>query len=219
MKKLIDFAKRLWCKYNPFDVEDRIDRMVKTMHDVKKSISEMKAMMQQDIILLEKELDRKENILRSIIETLPDMVWFKDMDGRYVYANAAIKNGLLLCMHPEGKTDVELAKRAKELFGDENHTFGQFPCVDSDGETLKRMKPSRFMESGKVKGKMLYLEVFKAPVIVEGEVIGVCGAGRDLTEYMEAVESMKQYCAKRCGESEIVAAFDKYRFTEGESAE
>ena len=48
-----------------------------------------------------------------------------------MYANVAIKKGLLFDMNPVGKTDVELATKAKEYFGDENHTFGE-KCRNSD---------------------------------------------------------------------------------------
>ena len=66
-----------------------------------------------------------------------------------------------------------------------------------------------------VKGKMLYLEVFKNVVRdIDNNVIGVCGTGRDLTEYMQVVKKVETYCSRRCGESDIVTVFKKYEFGE-----
>jgi hypothetical protein len=48
------------------------------------------------------------------------------------------------------------------------------------------------LESGKVKGKMMYLEVHKSVVVSEGgKVLGVCGSGRILTDYIKAVKDLE----------------------------
>lgn len=41
--------------------------------------------------------------MQAMMEKLPDMLWFKDVNGKYVYANKAIKDGLLLDNNPEVK--------------------------------------------------------------------------------------------------------------------
>jgi flagellar biosynthesis/type III secretory pathway ATPase len=67
------------------------------------------------------------------------------------------------------------------------------------------------LESGKVKGEMLYLEVYKNVIRdLDGNIIGVCGTGRDLTEYIEAVSEFEQ----NCNHCVVVAstAFAKYKF-------
>ena len=80
---------------------------------------------------------------------------------------------------------MELAYAAKEKYGDREHTFGEV-CGDSDKDVLENEYESkRYVESGKVKGKMLHLEVNKSVVKVDGEIIGVVGSGRDITEYRE----------------------------------
>ena len=73
----------------------------------------------------------------------------------------------------------------QEEYGDREHTFGEV-CGDSDKDVLENEYESkRYVESGKVKGKMLHLEVNKSVVKVDGEIIGVVGSGRDITEYRE----------------------------------
>jgi len=156
--------------------------------------------------LIKDELTLYKGMVESVGMAVPDMIWLKDLNGRYMYANKAIREGLLCHSNPVGLNDVELARMAKNKFGDSNHTFGE-KCANSDGITVERNAPSRFLENGKVRGKMLYLEVFKTPLYAGDELVGVCGVGRDITEYVEAYRSGK--CRECDGETDI---FTKYEF-------
>lgn len=161
------------------------DNMIQQLQEIHEGIKEVRDSLRMDKQLLLKELYKKDVIISAMIEKLPDMLWFKDVEGKYVYANKAIREGLLLDDSPEGKTDMELAYVAKEEYGDREHTFGEV-CGDSDKDVLENEYESkRYVESGKVKGKMLHLEVNKSVVKVDGEIIGVVGSGRDITEYRE----------------------------------
>jgi diguanylate cyclase (GGDEF)-like protein len=114
-------------------------------------------------------------------------LWVKDLDGVYVYANQAICDGLLMAKdvsEPIGKGDVFFALRERELHRDEPswHTFGEL-CFNSDIDVIKNNKAMKFEEYGNVKGKLTYLEVYKAPFYdKDGNVVGTVGAGRDITE-------------------------------------
>lgn len=160
---------------------------------------------------LECDIANKDTLIQQFLDSLPDMAWLKGIDGRYIIANKAIKEGLLFDAEPIGKTDVEMAKKAKQRFGDENHTFGE-KCANSDVITIQRNEPSRFLESGKIKGEMMYLEVHKNVIRdLNGNIIGVCGTGRDLSEYIEAVAIFEQSCGG-CNNNLHLGAFTKYRF-------
>ena len=161
------------------------DKMVQQLQEIHEGIQEVRDSLRIDKQLLLKELYKKDVIISAMIEKLPDMLWFKDVDGKYVYANKAIRENLLLDENPEGKTDLELSYAAKEVYGDREHTFGEV-CGDSDRDVLENgYEGKKYVESGKVKGKMLHLEVNKSIVKVDGEIIGVVGSGRDITEYRE----------------------------------
>lgn len=161
------------------------DSMLKQLEDIQKCLKEVKEELTFDKEVLLKELKKRDMIISAMIEELPDMLWFKDADGKYVYANKAIREGLLFDDKPIGKTDAELAFQAKKKFGEEEHTFGEV-CGDSDDDMLKnRYTSKRYVESGKIKGVMTHLEVHKSILEMDGEVIGVIGSGRDITEYRE----------------------------------
>ncbi len=88
-----------------------------------------------------------DDFLKLISKHLPDMLWAKDLDGRYLYANDAICNNLLMATPKEviGKNDVFFAKREREKHPENKqwHTFGEL-CFNSDAVVLDEMKPMIF---------------------------------------------------------------------------
>lgn len=161
------------------------DSMINQLNEIHLGVQEVRKRISEDKQLMIKELRKRNAIIEMMIENLPDMLWFKDVDGKYVYANKAIREGLLFSDNPVGRTDIELAMDAKERFGDRNHTFGEV-CGNSDLDVLENnYLGKRYVESGLVKGELLVLEVNKSIVTLDGEVIGVIGSGRDITEYRE----------------------------------
>ena len=131
--------------------------------------------------------EHNSNLLTLLTQHLPDMLWVKDLNGNYLYANKAICNGLLMAKNtkePIGKGDVFFALREREAHKNKSdwHTFGEL-CFNSDQTVIDEDKPMKFEEYGNVKGKLLYLEVFKAPFYdKDGKTIGTVGTGRDITE-------------------------------------
>lgn len=135
---------------------------------------------------MKKNTINSDTLLNLITKHSPDMLWIKDLNGRYLYANNAICNGLLIATPDEviGKTDIFFALREREKNKDNKnwHTFGEL-CANTDLETIKYMRPLRFLENGNIQGKMTYLEVDKAPFFDENKnLIGVIGTARDITE-------------------------------------
>ncbi len=136
---------------------------------------------------LEDLKEHNSDLLSLLTEHLPDMLWVKDLDGKYIYANKAICDGLLMAKdiyEPIGKGDVFFALREREAHKEnpEWHTFGEL-CFNSDQDVIDNDRAMKFEEYGNVKGKLMYLEVYKAPFYdKDGNTIGTVGAGRDITE-------------------------------------
>lgn len=130
--------------------------------------------------------EHNSELLKLLTEQLPDMLWVKDLEGRYLYANQAICDGLLMAkdtQEPLGKNDAFFGLREIEANKDKPdwHTFGGL-CLTSDKDVIANDKAMRFEEHGNVKGKLLYLEVFKAPFYdTDNNIIGTVGTGRDIT--------------------------------------
>ena len=136
---------------------------------------------------LSKLKENNSNLLSLLTQHLPDMLWVKDLNGNYLYVNQTICDGLLMAKdinEPIGKGDVFFALREREKHKDKPdwHTFGEL-CFNSDQTVIDENKAMKFEEYGNIKGKLLYLEVFKAPFHDEnGKIIGTVGTGRDITK-------------------------------------
>ena len=143
--------------------------------------------------------DCDSSLLTLLTEQLPDMLWIKDLDGRYLYVNQAICDGLLMAKdlkEPIGKNDIFFALREREAHKDipDWHTFGEL-CFNSDLEVINSQTAMKFEEYGNIKGKLLYLEVSKSPFYdKDGNMIGTLGVGRDITELkLTQLKLEKQY--------------------------
>ncbi|NUN09944.1 MAG: PAS domain S-box protein [Ignavibacteriaceae bacterium] len=136
-------------------------------------------------------------VLRLMADTMPDMIWAKDLDKKYIFANKALCDILLNAKdtdEPKGKTDLFFAERERNSHPEDPdwHTFGEL-CMDSDTQTMEERRQLQFLEYGNVKGEFLYLDVHKAPLFNDnGELIGVVGSARDITEKKKAEDALKQ---------------------------
>lgn len=200
--------RKFWAKYNPFDLDCEFSEINKHITDVYEKVIKI-----EQAVLDELEDHRKKTIYYSLLietvgEVSPDMLWAKDLQGKYLYANNATKNGLLLDHNPFGKTDIQLAQAAKKRYGDENHTFGEM-CVNSDYITLMENQEKTFWEHGKVKGKDLHLFVKKKPLVIDGVTYGTVGSGRDITELVELTDDIKNQCPS-C--QSFMGALEKYKY-------
>lgn len=135
------------------------------------------------------------SLVESIGNALPDMMWAKDVEGRYLWANQKIIDSLLFSGTLDntlGRTDFDMASKRRKIIGPENHTFGVV-CGNSDIEVLRDEVPMRFLEFGLVTGKPMYLEVHKNVFRDKnGIVIGTVGTGRDITEEYLAYQDIQR---------------------------
>lgn len=138
--------------------------------------------------------DQPDNdLLRLMIDNAPDLIWAKDLNDRYMFANQAICDRLLKCgnmAEAVGKTDLYFAQRERQA-GHE-HSFGEI-CVNSDIVVKETRQPGRFKEYGLVRGKQLVLDVYKAPIFNGiGVLLGTVGCGRDITHEDEIQDELNK---------------------------
>lgn len=175
---------------------------------------------------IEKESRQKErNLFLSVLDHLDDMIWAKDIQGKYIVANKAFREKFCYGISWEdlqGRTDIELAIRFKKLVGEDNHTFGEM-CANSDVPIQETKIPQKFLEEGNINGKLMKLVVNKSPVFnYQGEMFATCGSGRDVTEWHDAVEKAIQElrcecaCFKQEDAEKILNELNKFKFREGD---
>ncbi|MBN2586353.1 MAG: PAS domain S-box protein, partial [Candidatus Fermentibacteraceae bacterium] len=137
------------------------------------------------------------SFLRLLADNMTDMLWAKDMERRYIFANRSICENLLSAEstdEPVGKTDLFFALRERSAHPDDPdwHTFGEL-CMDSDTIVMETGEPHRFDEFGNVRGRYLHLDVRKAPIINdEGEMIGTVGSAREVTREKELEKEQRE---------------------------
>ena len=137
------------------------------------------------------------SMVRLMCDNLPELIWTKDLEGKFIFANKAFCEKLLNAEdteEPVGKTDVYFAKREKESHPENPgyHTFGAI-CAGSDRVVLESKTPQQFEESGNIKGVLVILDVYKAPFWDEkGNMIGTVGCARDVTREKEIDEARRR---------------------------
>jgi PAS domain S-box-containing protein len=116
--------------------------------------------------------------LDTLIEALPDVIYFKDTQGRNLVVNKAYENMVGL-----GKEAI-LGKRDEQLFPPDLAEN----CRVSDDQVWRHKKAVRFEDIQQAPdGRLIYWDSFKAPLLdEEGGLTGLVGVGRDVTEYKEA---------------------------------
>lgn len=147
-----------------------------------------------------------------VADNAPDMIWAKDMDNCFLFANRALCDRLLMCKSTEavvGKNDVYFADL--ERANGQHHTFGEV-CVNSDEIVKKKKKAMRFVEDGQVRGQYLVLDVHKAPLLDEsGRMVGTVGCGRDITHERQIRKDLKKSRASQKLLMETASDFAVFR--------
>ena len=184
----------LWL--SPVSIKRDTERLLQLAEEYKSSYN------YSEIDKLKKQLDKEKNLRDAVLNHLDDMVWAKDLDGKYLMTNKSFREKFcygLSDIEILGKTDLELSKMFKEQVGDENHTFGN-KCKNSDVVVKEVQEDMKFLESGNINGKVMKLVVNKSPLRnYKGEMFGVCGSGRDVTEWHTELEKAIESSNARFG--------------------
>jgi PAS domain S-box-containing protein len=132
----------------------------------------------------EEELEKERTHLRSLLMALPDLVWLKDTNGRYLSCNNKFES-LLEIPHSDiiGKTDYDFFDKEQADIYHRN-----------DCETIAMGKSCIKEESVVYKdGHQEIIESIKTPIYtLNGELLGVLGIGRNITERKKSEESLKK---------------------------
>ena len=139
-----------------------------------------------------KALTRERDFLQTLLDTIPDQIYFKDVDSHFVRVSRAVANTLGV-KNPEdavGKGDMDFfaPEDAKAFRAD-------------DLKVISSREPLRDrIERGTVKGVECWMTTTKAPIFdAKGKAIGLVGISRDITDRMRAERNLRELVSKaRC---------------------
>lgn len=228
INKIIGILKYIWKQVNVFDIPQLVrdiscdvKHIIKCYDDSQKAIEQYKKELEKERAHRIKE----QNLFVGVLDHLDDMVWSKDMNGRYIVANKAFREKFCYGIswnELQGQNDIELALKFKKLVGCENHTFGEV-CGNSDVVIHETRLPRKFLEHGNINGKLMKLIVNKSPVYdYKGEMFATCGTGRDVTDWHDSIEQailkIKSECScfKQDDADKILNELNKFKFKVGD---
>ena len=159
-------------KTKPASAEKRPDR---SREELEQRVAELEAK--------NAEQTHKCQVLRTLIDNLPDGIYVKDAAGRKILANPADLKAMKCKTEAEalGKSDFDFYPKdiAAHFFADDQKVIQGQPVINREEYVLDKA------------GQKRWLLTTKLPLRdAGGKIVGLVGVGRDITEQRQAEESL-----------------------------
>ncbi len=122
---------------------------------------------------------RMETCFMTAIDSIPDLVWFKDSIGAHLIVNNSF------CKAVE-KTKEQIYKKGHYYIWDipkSEYEQGDYVCLESEDIVMEARKTCLFDEKVKTKSGMRQFRTYKSPLIdPDGNIFGTCGIAHDVTD-------------------------------------
>jgi two-component system, sensor histidine kinase and response regulator len=135
----------------------------------------------------QKHLEHEKNMMKALIDNIPDTIYFKDLESKFTLVNKA-QARLLGFKNPDevvGKSDFDFFKHAQDAYDNEQEiirtripVINQIHMIETDGNVR-------------------YLSDTKIPLIdSKNKCVGTVGITRDITSFRIAEDTMLESQAK-----------------------
>lgn len=135
---------------------------------------------------LDVELERKE--LDVLIDSVPDLVWYKDIRGAHNKVNDAFCKTV-------NKTKEQIKGRGHCYIWDldtEEYEQGEYVCMETEDIVIEEQKTFLFHEKVKIGDEMRQLNTYKSAIVGRrGETVGTVGIAHDVTDMWNTHEEFK----------------------------
>jgi PAS domain S-box-containing protein len=156
---------------------------------VEEQVKQRTAELQQEIAerrQAQEALAEERNLLRTLIDNVPDLIYVKDAQSRFVLANSATARFMGASSPDEllGKTDFDFypEQLASQFWADEQS------IIESGQPLISKGEPNIDCA-----GTTRWLLTTKVPLRDnEGKIVGLVGIGRDVTARRQAEEVLQQ---------------------------
>jgi PAS domain S-box-containing protein len=134
---------------------------------------------------LDRQLIEERNLLRSLIDNTPDLVYVKDTDSRFLIANVAVAR-LMGANDPEkllGRTDSDFYPKNLAT----RYRADELEILRSGQALINREEPA--VDPA---GNQCWFSTTKAPLRdSQGQIVGLVGVGRDITKRKRAEHELE----------------------------
>ncbi len=150
---------------------------------LKRLVAQRTRVLEQEITerkLAQELLSKSESHFRTLVKTIPDLIWLKDPDGVFLACNPIFEN-FIGSREADiiGKTDYDFVDRQLADF-----------FIKNDRRAMAAGKPTTNEEwlTFANDGHRALFETIKTPLLDKGTIIGVLGIARDISERKRAEE-------------------------------
>jgi PAS domain S-box-containing protein len=189
--QMICFEETLRQRYSQTEValQQHQEHLEKQILERTIALTQANQQLQQEIIdrqQIEAALAEERNLLRTLIDNLPDLIYVKDTKSRFLLVNAAVLYFMQL------KMDEIIGKTTSELHSPE--VAAQYITDDQvvtlSGEALIGREEGQITPSG----EQIWLLTSKVPLRdSQGQIIGLMGISRDITKRKQTEEELQRY--------------------------
>jgi diguanylate cyclase (GGDEF)-like protein/PAS domain S-box-containing protein len=186
-KPLLD---RHWGSGEPFHVEKRFLRpdgsivwCEVAVSFVRTSSGEVESciVVAQDISsrkAAEEALSRQSGLLQTVVDSVADLIFVKDRSGKFILANRALEEGCgkLVGIRTTDVFDQELTPAYEEL----------------DAEVMSSGELRTVEEEIPIRGERRLFQTVKVPWVQDGQIGGIIGVSRDITERDAAERALRE---------------------------
>lgn len=135
----------------------------------------------------QKHIEQERNMMTALIDNVPDTIYFKDLESKFIRINKAQAN-LLGLSHPDeaiGKSDFDFFKHAQEAYDVEQEIIKTGIAVLNQIHVFETENGTKYLSDTKIP---LYDSAKKC--------IGTVGITRDITDFKSTEDSMLESQSK-----------------------